>query len=214
MAAGKNVKFQGSALAIAMTKAATKTITAITKAKPAVVTITAHGYANGSLVYLAGIVGMTELNGGWYYVQNTAANTFELRGIDSTGYTTYTSGGTAQAPIFSNWCEIKGWNVSGGQAAEIDVTTICSVSKEYETGLQDFGTVATDYNFVPKTAIQVFLEAAKASAESVPMQLTLPASQGVLTYLMGITQVSYNGAVDGVWAGSAALRIKEAPSVV
>ena len=47
-----------------------------------------------------------------------------------------------------------------------------------------------------------------------PMQLTLQASQGVLTYLMGSTQVSYNGAVDGVWAGSAALRIKEAPSVV
>ena len=210
MAAGKNVKFQGSQLAIAAAKAATKTITGITKANPAVVTSTAHGYANGDPVFIAAVVGMTELNGAWYIATNITANTFELRGVDSTGYGTYVSGGTAQDPVWSTWCEVNGWNVSGGQAAEIDVTTICSTAKEYETGLQDFGTVSTDYNFVPKTSIQTFLATARASAETVPMRLTLAASQGVITYLMGITQVSYSGQVDGKWEGSATLRIKEA----
>lgn len=214
MAAGKNVKFQGSVLAIATAKAATKTITGITKANPAVVTSTAHGYANGDPVWIAAVVGMTELNGAWYIATNITANTFELRGVDSTGYGTYVSGGTAQVPVWANWCEVSAWNVSGGQAAEIDATTICSTAKEYETGLPDFGTVSTDYNYAPKTSIQTFIAAAQLSAETVPMRLTLPASQGIHTYLMGFTQVSYSGQVDGKWEGSASLRIKEAPHFV
>jgi len=40
---------------------------------------------------------MTELNGPRYTVANVAANTFELDGIDSTAYTTYTSGGEASS---------------------------------------------------------------------------------------------------------------------
>ena len=38
---------------------------------------------------------MTEINGGLYVVDNPVTGTFELAGTDTTGYTTYTSGGTA-----------------------------------------------------------------------------------------------------------------------
>lgn len=77
------------------TKAATKTITGISKANPAVVTSAAHGYSNGDIVYIEGVVGMTEINEKSFTVQNVAANTFELKDYDSTLNTTYTSGGTA-----------------------------------------------------------------------------------------------------------------------
>lgn len=73
----------------------TRTITAITQANPAVVTSNAHGFANGDEVYIEGVVGMTELNAGRYVVANQATNTFELQGVDSTGFTAYSSGGTA-----------------------------------------------------------------------------------------------------------------------
>lgn len=73
----------------------TRTITGITQANPAVVTSNAHGYSNGDKVWISGVVGMTELNGREFTVANVAANTFELQSVDSTGYTAYSSGGSA-----------------------------------------------------------------------------------------------------------------------
>ena len=77
-----------------------KTISAITKANPAVVTATGHGYSNGDEVVISGVVGMTEVNGKRFLVANKATNTFELTdkdgtNINSSSFTTYTSGGVA-----------------------------------------------------------------------------------------------------------------------
>jgi len=69
-------------------------ITGITKADPAVVTSAAHGFANGDIVYVYDVLGMTEVNGRVFKVANKAADTFQLSGVDSSGYTTYTEGGT------------------------------------------------------------------------------------------------------------------------
>lgn len=74
---------------------ATKSISAITKANPAVVTATSHGYSNGDHVWINDVVGMTEVNARRYTVANKTTNTFELSGVNSSSYTTYTSGGTA-----------------------------------------------------------------------------------------------------------------------
>ena len=70
------------------------TITGITKADPAVVTATAHGFEDGWQVYINDVSGMTEINGFSVRVANKDANTFECYGIDTTKFTTYTSGGT------------------------------------------------------------------------------------------------------------------------
>jgi hypothetical protein len=79
-------------------------ITGITKASPAVVTYSGSDtFANGDEVYISGVVGMTEVNNRYYLVANvnTGSNTFELQdidnnNIDSTSYTTYSSGGIVQ----------------------------------------------------------------------------------------------------------------------
>lgn len=54
------------------------------------------------IVYVSGIVGMTELNDRYFKIgsPNESAGTFELLGENSTGYTTYVSGGTAQKSKF------------------------------------------------------------------------------------------------------------------
>lgn len=77
-----------------------KSITAITKANPGVVTITGHGFTNGQWVYLSGIGGMAQLNGRFVRVGTTTANTFQLNtlagaALDTTDYDAYTSSGTA-----------------------------------------------------------------------------------------------------------------------
>lgn len=72
-----------------------QSITAVTQANPAVVTITSHTFTNGDRIFITDVVGMTELNNREFTVANATANTFELSGIDSTGYTAYDSAGTA-----------------------------------------------------------------------------------------------------------------------
>ncbi len=75
--------------------AAAKTITGITKANPAVVSSTAHGFLNGDEVAIDSIVGMTEVNNRRFFVANKNADDFELEGEDSSAYTAYSSGGFA-----------------------------------------------------------------------------------------------------------------------
>lgn len=77
-----------------------KTITAITAANPGVVTSASHGLANGMWIYIEDVAGMTELNGNWYKVGSKTDDTFRLvdadgDDVDTSGYTAYTSGGTA-----------------------------------------------------------------------------------------------------------------------
>lgn len=72
-------------------------ITGISKANPGVVTYSGSDtYANGDRVIISGVVGMTEVNGREFTVANvdTGANTFELSGVNTSSYTTYSSAGT------------------------------------------------------------------------------------------------------------------------
>ena len=75
-----------------------KTVTAITKADPGVLTANAHGLSDGDEVYLENDgSAMTELKTRNYLVANSTTNTFTLQDlfgndIDTTGFTTYDSG--------------------------------------------------------------------------------------------------------------------------
>ena len=78
-------------------------VSGITKYDPATVSTTvAHGFSDGDQVRFSGIVGMTELNNRVYTVDDAAPTIFSLDdadgvgNIDSTGFTTYVSGGTVQ----------------------------------------------------------------------------------------------------------------------
>jgi len=72
-----------------------KAIVSITRANPAVVEVTGHGWSNGDRIFLSGIGGMSELNGRYASIAGVTANTMQLAGIDSSAYTAFTSGGTA-----------------------------------------------------------------------------------------------------------------------
>ena len=77
------------------------TITGATQANPGVITDVAHGYLTGDWVFITGVVGMTQLNGNYYIVVKTGADTYTLtdlngNAINTTGFGAYVSGGTAQ----------------------------------------------------------------------------------------------------------------------
>lgn len=77
-----------------------KTIEAVTKANPGKMTITGHGYANGTRLHSSNTVGgMTQLRQREFIVANATANDFDLTDIygvnvNTTNYDTFTSGGT------------------------------------------------------------------------------------------------------------------------
>lgn len=96
--AANNKVFRVGARSVSPT---TQAITAATQADPCVVTVTGHGLSGGETVYIEGVVGMVELNGGLYKVVYIGVDTFSLDALDNTdvnagGYTAYTSDGTIQ----------------------------------------------------------------------------------------------------------------------
>jgi len=74
-------------------------ITAITSADPGVLTVTAHGVADGSSVRIVRVRGMTELNTNVYKTAASATNTVELGEIDGTAITAATKANPAQLTI-------------------------------------------------------------------------------------------------------------------
>lgn len=75
-------------------KQVTASITGISKANGAVVTA-ANDFSNGDIVRITGAGGMTEINGLSGTVASASSTQFTITEINSTAYTTYTSGGTA-----------------------------------------------------------------------------------------------------------------------
>lgn len=165
------------------------TITGVTKANPGVVTYTGTDPANGTWLYLSSIGGMTELNGRYVKVANVngGANTFELTdlnnaNINTTSYTTYTSGGTASAvyEIVSPYAEADLEELEITQSS--DVLTITHVGYPvYE--LRRVG--ATNWTF---TAVTV------TPAQAAPTGITVtPNAGGGVSYEYTVTAVSEDG---------------------
>jgi hypothetical protein len=139
-------KSQQAYLSVATAQGSTDAITGLTNANPGVVTATAHGNANGSVGIITGVVGMPQVNNRAFVIANQATNTFELKGVDTTalqGYGTYVSGGIWTPQTMTEVGEVKGiTSAFDGEAADIDVTHLRSLGKEYLTGLPEFGNVS------------------------------------------------------------------------
>lgn len=120
------------AIAVQSALATALTITAITKANPGVVTYTGTDPSNGDYLLLK-VQGMSQVD---YKVVRAAnvnggGNTFEMEGVDSSTYDTFSSG-TAEVITFGTTLSVvSGLSSSGGDFNQIDVTTIHdSVNKQ------------------------------------------------------------------------------------
>ncbi len=71
----------------------TRSITGITQATSAVVTVGSHTFAVGESVYFSGVVGMTQINGLRGTITATGATTITVA-INSSAFTAYSSGGS------------------------------------------------------------------------------------------------------------------------
>lgn len=209
MSSGQRFKFQGSKIQVSIGNGSPKTITNIepqTDGVP-VVTSAAHGLALGVVGRIAAVVGMTELNGNLYVVDNPTTNDFDLAGVDASEYTPYTSGGTITPLTYSQFCELTGIDQQDGTSDEIDATTVCSTAKEFEIGLSDSGTLTLNYNFAPKSDVQTAFRAAKLSGDEVAVRVELPNAGGTIVMIGSVQQSSFSAANGNLWTGTTQLKL-------
>lgn len=109
--------------------ASAKTISGITKAASGVVSSTAHGFVNNDIVLLE-VQGMVELNGRLFKVVNTAADSFQLAGVDGTTgidttlYNTFSSGTAKKVTLGTSITGVQEFTFSGGDIKTVDTTTV------------------------------------------------------------------------------------------
>ncbi len=105
--------------------AASKTITAITKAAPGVISSTAHGFSNGDIVLLE-VQGMLELNGRLFKVVNQATDSFQVAGpdgstgLDTTLFNTFTSGTAKEVTLGTTITGCMDFNAAGGDIKTLE----------------------------------------------------------------------------------------------
>lgn len=203
------IKSQGTLLSMETARAAADTITGITAANPPVVTATAHGLANGSIVYITGVVGMTEVNDRTFVVANQATNTFELKGIDGTGYTAYASGGSAYGLTMTAIAYVKDFNLPGTPADEIDVTHLRSVKKEKLSGLPDSGDATFGLWEDPTDTGQSALRAAQLAQAIKGFSVTGSDSK-ILTFPGTVKQFGFTIAANGAREASCTITLSAA----
>lgn len=190
------ISAQGSTLSISGTTGAAKNITGLALGNPTIVTSAAHGFSNGDVVSLAGLLGNTALNGLTLVVKNVTANTYAVD-VDTTGGAAYTSGGAAtpvQWTQINNLLTFKGFD---GQANEIDTTNMSSVAKEFMLGIQDFGHFTFDVNKDFTDAGQVSCDAAKRAGTQKSFKLVLPNGK-TATFSGYVKNSPLDGSVDQV----------------
>ena len=210
-------KSQQAYLSVSTATAAADVISGLTNANPGVVTSTAHGMANGTIVVLDSVGGMVQVNGRAFVVANQATNSFELKGIDTTttqGYGAYTSGGTATAQTMTEVAEVRGiTSAFDGEATDIDVTHLRSTGKEYLTGLPEFGNVSLNL-WLPVTSDvgQTKLRALRETQALGTFSLTL--ASGMVSAFRGLVKsFALTGLeVDGAVQASCTIKVSNQPA--
>ena len=207
-------KTMGSIVRVGTATAATKAITGITAASPPVVTATAHGYSDGDIVLIAGVVGMTQVNNRAFVVSASTTNTFELKGVDATGYTAYASGGTAAKKTMTAIGEVVSVpSLFDGEANDIDVTHLGSSAEEQLQGIPRFGGCSLQVLCPsPNDTGQTRMRKLKSDQSSEAFTVTLPSGQ--VSAFMAFVKSFVMGeiGIDGAVRATASLRHASEPA--
>jgi hypothetical protein len=170
-------------------------ITGATQANPVVITDTAHPYVNGDELYIQNVGGMTELNDKYYRIANAAANTYELQdiggtNIDGTGFTAYTSGGTAEntVELATTYATADLFQLKFAQSADILYVVHPNYKPRKISRSSDTNWSITDITFSDGPFLNTNTEVTKLGLSGTSGSVTVTASTTVTTTITGATQ--------------------------
>lgn len=152
--------------------ATAKTLTAATKADPCVVTCTGHGLSDGAIVYIEAPAGMTQLNERAFRIANSATDTFELEGIDSTDFDTFTSATGKEVTLGTTIASATTISASGGDFGFIDITTIHDSIKKQIPDIPNAIVYNMDHLWDMTDAGQAAMKAASDVQQKKTLQVT------------------------------------------
>jgi hypothetical protein len=158
-------KMSDVAVAMQSVLAAAKTITAITKAAPGVVTSTAHGYSNGDFIFLT-IQGMYQLNARVFRVCNVATDTFQLEdvtggtGISTADFNAFSTGTAQKITFGTSITTATTLDLSGGEFDFIDTTTVHTNQKTQIPGSANSITISMNHLWDMADSGQIAMKAA------------------------------------------------------
>lgn len=170
-----NVKGRGVKVEIAATYSTDKTVTAVTLASPGVATSATHGLANDTVGYFYNVGGMAQLEKQACRVKNQATNTFELQGLNTSGYSAFTSGLFKPVASWATLSEATSYSLGGGASEKLDATTLLDIVRKEEIGLLPVQSVTM--NVIAQdtpSAAMLLLENAVQTQGVVVVRITLP----------------------------------------
>ncbi len=148
------------------------TVSAVTKANPGVVSATAHGLSNGDVVVFTVTDGMVELDGQAGRVANKTTDAFEIEGLDTSSYSTFTAGTCKKVTAFQTLAAAQNISMPNPAPQKIDITTLIDKTKQYTYGLPEApeGTIAGIFN--PAGTAEGLIKAATKANTPLVFRLT------------------------------------------
>lgn len=169
---GTNVKVE-----VQKTLGSDLTVTALTLANPGVATSVAHGLSNGDVVVFTVTAGMVELDQQAVRVAGVTADTFQLEGLDTTDYSTWSAGVANEVTVWSTLSNSQNISMPNPAPTKIDITTLIDKSKQYAFGLPDApdGTISGLFN--PNLEAVTLIKAATKANTALVFRVTFAAGE-------------------------------------
>lgn len=166
------VKGRGVRVEIGYTEGAPKPVLAITQSDPGVASVTAHGYAPGSVAYLQNIEGMDPVDGQAFRVASggsPSVDNFGIEGIDTTDFPDFASGEVVGISAWRTLAQATQYQLGGGAPRTEDVGVLLDTVEKLETVKLAAETVTLDLRSleVDNEALQKIRQIARASGRVV-----------------------------------------------
>ncbi len=203
------ISAQGTTVSIGTSSGSALNITAVALTNPCRVTLSSvTGLTKGDVLSFGSVVGTTQLNGNSYVVQYIEPSTkiVTLAGVDATGFTAWSSGGSATPLLWTKISNVKSYNGFDGAASEIERTNFDSTAKEFILGLVDPGSFAMEVDQDNSDPGQLALMTAQVTGLAKSFKLLLPNGNSA-TFTGYVKKFNSQGAVDQAIRRSVDLRI-------
>jgi tail tube protein len=177
-------KWSNVQIAIQTALGTAQTITAISKADPAVVTSNGHAVATGDFVRVDA-EGMFQVDDRVFRASATTSNSFALEEEDSTLYDTFSSG-TAKVVTFGTvMATVRGLTAGGGDFDFIDITTVHDNIRKQIPGLPQASNYALENIWDASDAALIALKTAADNQSLLAFKLAFANGAGAKVAFLG-----------------------------